>query len=114
MAKQVRFQEKVSLVDCDLQNGSVFNISSQPLVEEDVAYILGPNIFSKLSGERFIHITCINRKRCRLPMREDIIRGFWNVYEEEAWNQLQAVLLETSCVQMEKMVLDTTMSVEKV
>lgn len=47
-------------------------------------------------------------------MREDIIRGFWNVYEEEAWNQLQAVLLETSCVQMEEIVLDTTMSVEKV
>lgn len=45
----------------------------------------GPNIFSKLSGERFIRITCINRKRCRRPMREDIIRGFWNVYEEEAW-----------------------------
>lgn len=34
MVKQVRFQEKVSLVDCDPQNGSVFNISSQPLVED--------------------------------------------------------------------------------
>lgn len=61
-----------------------------------------------------MRITCINRRRCRLPMREDITQGFWNVYEEEAWSQLLAVPLETSGVQMEEVILDATMSVKKV
>lgn len=61
-----------------------------------------------------MHITCINRRRCRLPMREDITQGFWNVYKEEAWSQLLAVPFETSGVQMEEVVLDATMSVKKV
>ena len=29
----------------------------------------------------------LQRKKCRLPMREDIIEAFWKIYENQAWER---------------------------
>ena len=34
-----------------------------------------------------LHERHLQRKKCRLPMREDIIEAFWKIYENQAWER---------------------------
>ena len=48
-----------------------------------------------------LHERHLQRKKCRLPMREDIIEAFWKIYENQAWerySKLQRAEETDACV----------------
>ena len=42
-------------------------------------------LYFTLLQKQQLHERHLQRKKCRLPMREDIIEAFWKIYENQAW-----------------------------
>ena len=87
MAKQVRFNDKISKRCND-------NVESCPLAEED-EFAAHTSEFQLLQREqkKSLHEHHVKkRKRNRLHMRHDILEIFWTTYEVEAWKRLTDIL----------------------
>ena len=97
MAKQVRFNDKVSQAVFDKSKGSkrcIDNVESCPLAEEDeVAARTSEFQLLQREQKKSLHEHHVNqRKRSRLHMRDDILEIFWSTHEEEAWKRLNDVI----------------------
>jgi len=94
MSKEVRFEGQVSQIVYDPENGLVVDVSSTPLQDEnDVATRTSEFQETARGQKRALHQHHISRKKCRLRMREDIKQAFWNVYEQEAWNRMNELII---------------------
>ena len=97
MAKQVRFNDKVSQAVFDKSKGSkrcIDIVESCPLAEKDeVAARFSEFQLLQRRQKKSLHEYHVNqRKRSRLHVRDDIIEIFWSTYEEEAWKRLNEML----------------------
>ena len=97
MAKQVRFNDKVSQAVFEKSKGSkrcIDIVESCPLAEEDeVAARTSEFQLLQREQKKSLHEYHVNqRKRSRLHMRDDILEIFWSTYEEEAWKRLNDML----------------------
>ena len=97
MAKQVRFNDKVSQAVFDKSKGSkrcIDNVESCPLAEEDeVAAHTSEFQLLQREQNKSLHEYHVNkRKRSRLHMGDDILEIFWTTYEQEAWKRLNDIL----------------------
>ena len=97
MAKQVRFNDKVSQAVFDKSKGSkrcIDTVESCPLAEEyEVAARTSQFQLLQREQKKSLHEYHVNqRKRSRLHMRDDILETFWSTYEEEVWKRLNDML----------------------
>ena len=114
MDRQVKFKPEVSRAVFDKQRSTdrcIEHVPSASLVDED-------EISSHCSKfqevhrvqKRKLHEHHVQRKKCRLLMRQDIIDAFWSVYEEEAWLRVTEMLEESN---NETILHDAILTVDK-
>ena len=118
--KVVDFNPEVSRAVFDKErrtDGCIENIPSTTLVEENeianrCSEFQSQNRFQK----RELHEHHIQRKRCRLVRRQDIIDALWNVYEQEAFNRLNELINDSSVVNepIQRYAFDAILSVDKI
>ena len=97
-------------------DGCIEDIASTTLVEEhEIANRCSEFQSQNRFQKRKLHEHHINRKRCWLLRRQDIIDAFWNVYEQEALNRLNALINDLSVANepIHRYVFDAIMSVDK-
>ena len=99
-------------------DGCIENIPSTTLVEEhEIANRCTEFQNIDRFQKRKLHEHHIQRKSCRLLMRQDIIDAFWNVYEQEAFNRLNELTrnydLSVTNEQIDRYVSEAILSVDK-
>ena len=92
MKRKVVFNDDVSNAVFNKRqkmDGCIQRVQNTSLVEESEIVSCNSEFQLINAAQKIaLHEHHLQRKKCPLPMRQDICEAFWTVYKEETWNNL--------------------------
>lgn len=101
----LRFPELCLISNC-LEHVSSTSLTDEDEVASHCSAFQNINHIQK----RQLHKHHVQRKRCRLNMRRNIVDAFWAIYEEDAWQCVLDLLTES---QYDTILTDAILTVDK-